>query len=246
MLGLDMSISLGSLVIFLAVALVAEIIGTVAGFGITTILLPVAVVLFGVKEAIALVGLFHFVGEVVDGIIWRKHINWRIGLLFSSLGVVFAFIGAQLVVDAPPRIIEVSLGAFLIFYGITSLTGKKLTLPKSDTALVLAGGVSGFVAGIIGTAGAVRTAALSGLKLSKEQFLGTAFAIAFLTDFVRVGVYIQTGLLHLDAVLVALVLVVATIGSLVGKALVRRIRTKTFYAIIYISIILAGTRFILG
>ena len=49
----------GSFLIFLAAAFLAEIVATVAGFGSSTILVPIATAFFDIKTAIALVGLFH-------------------------------------------------------------------------------------------------------------------------------------------------------------------------------------------
>ena len=154
--------------IFLIAAFGAEVVATVAGFGSSTILVPVATFFFDIKTAIALVGLFHFFGVAVDGVIWRKYINWRIGILFSVLGVLTSFLGAYLVAYLPPQIILRLLGIFLVAYSVFSLTGREIKLPKNDLAIIGAGGLVGFLAGLVGTAGALRTAFLSTFKLSNN------------------------------------------------------------------------------
>jgi len=233
-----------SFLIFLSIALVAEVIATIAGFGSATLLVPVAAFFFDVKTAIALVGLFHFAGSLVDGLIWRKYINWRIGILFSILGVVTSFLGAYLVSSLPPQLVLKILGFFLVSYSLYELSGRELRLPHSTLAILGAGGLVGFLAGLVGTAGALRTAFLSTFKLKKEQFLGTSFAIAFAVDLTRVATYLGSGILKLDLGIWAAILAVAIVGSLIGKKLVFKLPQKTFDKIIYSALLLAGVKFI--
>lgn len=232
--------------LFLLVAFFAKIASSVTGFGSSTILVPISALLFDIKTAIVLVGLFHFFGEIVDAFLWRRHIIWRIALLFSILGVVFSFIGATLVVSLPARTIQFVLGIFLILYALFSLLGGKISLPKNDWSVISAGGLAGFVAGIIGTAGAIRTAFLSTLNLKKENFLATAFASALLIEITRVSVYYGSGLLKFDLGLWLLVFGVAAAGSLIGRRLVLKISGPVFYKIINLALALAGVKFIFG
>jgi len=231
--------------IFLAVAFGAEVVATVAGFGSSTILIPIATFFFDIKTAIALVGLFHFFGVVADGVIWRKYIHWRIGFLFSVLGILFSFLGARLVFYLPADVVLRILGIFLVSYSLSSLTGRELRLPKNDLAVVGAGGLVGFLAGLVGTAGALRTAFLSVFKLPKNEFLGTSFAIAFLVDLTRVSTYLGSGILKPNLGTWTAVLGVAVLGSLVGRQFVFRIREKVFYRIVYAALFLAGMNFLL-
>lgn len=231
---------------FLIAAFLAEIIGTIAGFGSATVLVPAAASIFEIKKAIALVGLFHFFGQLVDGFIWRKHIIWRIGLLFAVLGVIFSFIGALLVTFMPSRLIQIALGAFLIGYAGRSLLGKPIRIPTSNKVLILVGGAIGFIAGLLGTAGALRVAALSSLNLKKDQFLGTSFAIAFLVDLTRVSVYLKSGILEMNLATWAWIFAAAILGSLVGKRIVYKIPAPIFYKFIYFALFLAGVKFIVG
>ncbi|MDP2676183.1 MAG: sulfite exporter TauE/SafE family protein [bacterium] len=233
-----------SIAIFLASALVAEIVGTIAGFGSALLLTPIAAFFFDIKTTIALVSLFHFFGQVVDGFIWRRFIIWRIGILFSVFGVLFSVVGAYLILYIPSRGLEIAFGIFLILYALSALSGREIRLPKSDAAMVIGGGIVGFIAGVLGTAGAFRTAFLSSLHLKKEYFLGTSFAIAFFVDIARVGVYFKTGLLETNLPLWISVFVVAIFGSLLAKKLVSKISASLFHTIVYSVLLLAGIRFL--
>lgn len=232
--------------IFLFVALGAEIIGTIAGFGSATILVPVATAFFDIKTAIALVGFFHFFGQLIDGFLFRKYIIWKIGILFAILGVLCSFIGALLIAYVSSRLIEIGLGVFLTLYSLFSLLGKKIIFPPGNAPLILAGGLIGFIAGVFGTAGALRTAALSTLNLKKEHFLGTSFAIAFLVDLTRISVYYGSGMLTLDYYWWFSIFGVAFVGSMIGKKIVFKIPGPVFYRFIYGALFLAGVKFLIG
>lgn len=133
-----------------------------------------------------------------------------------------------------------------MIYALTSLGGKKLVLPKSNLSILSMGGAVGFLAGLTGTAGAMRTAFLSTLGLAKANFLGTSNAIAFFVDLARVAVYTGGGILKFDLPFWLAVLGVSILGSLAGRKLVLRIEEKTFYRIVYAALLLAGLKFIFG
>ena len=232
--------------LFLVFAFLAEAVGTLAGFGSSMILVPLTALFVDVKTTIAVVGLFHFFGQVVDLFLWGRYINWRITALFAGLGIIFSFLGAALITILPSQTVLLILGVFLAVYALASLLGKKLVLPKTNLSILSMGGVVGFLAGLTGTAGAMRTAFLSTLGLAKANFLGTSNAIAFFVDFTRVAVYAGSGILKFDLPFWLAVLGVSIFGSLVGRKLVLRIKEKTFYRIVYAALLLAGIKFIFG
>jgi len=232
--------------LFLVFAFLAEVVGTLAGFGSSMILVPLTALFVDVKTTIAVVGLFHFFGQVVDLFLWGRYINWRITALFVGLGIIFSFLGAALVTILPSQTVFLILGVFLAVYALASLLGKRLVLPKTSLSILSMGGAVGFLAGLTGTAGAMRTAFLSTLGLAKANFLGTSNAIAFFIDFTRVAVYAGSGILKFDLPFWLAVLGVSILGSLVGRKLVLRIKEKTFYRIVYAALLLAGIKFIFG
>lgn len=238
--------SLPEVLLFLVFAFLAEIVGTLAGFGSSTVLVPITALFIDVKTAIAVVGLFHFFGQVVDLFLWWRHINWRITTLFAGTGVLFSFLGAALITILPSQTVLAILGIFLVLYAGAALWGKKLVLPKNNLSILSMGGAVGFLAGLTGTAGAMRTAFLSTLNLAKANFLGTSNAIAFFVDLTRVLVYTGGGILKFDLPFWAAVLGVSILGSLVGRKLVLRIRERTFYRIVYVALLLAGIKFLLS
>jgi uncharacterized protein len=73
----------GALLFFIS-ALIAEIMGTMAGFGSSTIFLPLALLFVGdFKTAIILVAIFHLFGNLSRIIFFRQGFDRRIILQFG-------------------------------------------------------------------------------------------------------------------------------------------------------------------
>lgn len=231
---------------FYAAALFAEIIGTMAGFGSSTILLPIALLFFDFKTALVLVAFMHLFGNLGRSAFFRKGIHWRVLLYFGSASVIATSIGALLVTHINQAALKGLLGVFLIIYGTVALTKFRLTLASSKRNMFIGGSVSGFFAGLIGTGGALRGAFLTAFTLPKAQYIGTAAAIAFLVDITRIPVYLSSDLLAASHYWTLPVLfMLAIIGSFIGKKLVTKIPKQVFTKVVLACIMLAGVKLVI-
>ncbi len=231
--------------LFLLAALIAEIIGTFAGFGATTVLLPLTLFLFPPKQAIVLVGAFHFLGTTFRTILFARSIHLRLALLFGIPSLVLAALGASLLPRIDPGFLTRLVGALIIFYALTGLLGRRLILPKHPLVVTIGGALVGFLAGLIGTAGALRGAFLTAWKLPPKVYLGTAAVMGLGADIVRVVIYQQTGLLQLTLPLFLTLATVALIGTYLGKTLAQKTQTQIFNRIVFLALLLAGLRLLL-
>lgn len=232
-------------VYFLAAALLAEVIGTIAGFGATTILLPIAAFLFPLPIAIAYSALFHSLGTMWRTVFFARKIDWKIALTFGIAALVFSYLGGRLLAVIETDIISKALGGTLIAYSLYSLVKHRLYLPKSWMFLVSGGVITGFLAGLVGTAGAIRGAFLTAWKLPKKVYLGTGAVMGLGADVFRLIAYHQDNLLPYDWQLYAAFLAVAFVGTLLGFKLVENATSKLFARVVLVALVLAGVRFLL-
>ncbi|MDO8488391.1 MAG: sulfite exporter TauE/SafE family protein [bacterium] len=233
------------LLIFLLVAFGAEVVGTVTGFGATTILLPVAALLYPLPQAIAYSALFHGLGTMWRSVFFARAVNWRITLYFGLASLAFAYLGARLLPLVDPHIIAKLLGIVLILYAGYSLVKHRLYLPRGEIYLIGGGVLTGFLAGLIGTAGALRGAFLTAWKLPKRTYLGTGAVMGLGADLLRLVAYRQDGLLNVNQSLVLAFLLVALGGTVIGVKLVKLESSQSFSRIVLVALILAGIRFLL-
>jgi len=215
--------------VLLACAFGAEVLGTMAGFGAATVLTPIAAWFLDIKTAIALVAAFHLIGNASRLVFFGRFINWRTWLLFGVTGVALSGIGARVAATLPSPMIQAAFGAFLLLYVAASSMSSWLVLPSHPLTLLGGGIASGFVAGLLGTGGAIRSACLLAFRLPKEAYLGTSAAIALVVDATRLPIYLAERLLPVSmAWLVAALVPVGFGGAWVGQRLVRRLSAAAF------------------
>ncbi len=230
---------------FLLFALLAEIAGTMAGFGSSTILLPIALFMFDFPTALVLVAIAHVSGGIGRIAFFRYGLNKRLLLIFGLPSVIFTVIGAILVNYAPQPLLKLILGIFLLIYSIISLYKPNLSAKPTTANSIVGGTLSGFFAGLIGTGGALRGAFLTAFKLEKSVYIATAAAIALAVDVTRIPIYVKSGFLSSGLYyLIPLIFFAAIIGSFIGKRIVSRIPQDTFRKVVLIAIGMVSLKFI--
>lgn len=233
--------------LFLGCAFAAEVIGTMAGFGAATILTPIAMLFMDAKTAIAVVACFHLFGNASRLRFFGHDIHWAMWLQFGITGVLCSLLGARMTALLPPSALKLALAVFLLLYVAGDVFWPQgARLPKRPWTLVGGGIVSGFIAGLIGTGGAIRSACLLVFNLPKEAYLGTSAAIALVVDGTRVPVYLLGGFLPpaMVPVLASLVLV-AFSGAWLGQRLVRRVSAAVFHRWVLAMLAAMGVKLLL-
>ncbi len=218
-----------SWLLFLACAFGAEVVGTMAGFGAATILTPVAVLFMDMKTAVAIVACFHLFGNASRLVFFGRRIRWNVWAQFGLTGVACSLAGALVAARLSSAAIMLAFGIFLLLYVGSSCAPAPVRLPQAPTTLLGGGMLSGFIAGFLGTGGAIRSACLLVFGLPKEAYLGTSAAIALMVDATRLPVYVLEGFLprQFGSVVIALV-GVAFAGAWVGQRLVRGVSEAAF------------------
>lgn len=232
-------------IIFFVIGFFSEVVGTMAGFGSSTIFLPMASYFVDFKTALVLVAIFHLFGNIGRITFFRHGLNKRVLLLFGVPSFLLSLLGATLVGDLSQTILKLMLGIFLIALSVTFLVKPKLAFPANTKSLIIGGGASGFIVGLIGTGGALRATFLTGSKLDKEKYIATAAVIALGTDATRIPFYVSSGFLTEQYYyFIPILFAIALGGSFVGRKIVNRINQEKFKKMVLIAIILASIKFI--
>ncbi|MBI3336368.1 sulfite exporter TauE/SafE family protein [Candidatus Peregrinibacteria bacterium] len=227
--------------------LIASTVGTMTGFGTSTIMIPVLLFYYPLPQALLLVGIIHFVGDIWKMILFRKGATWNLLLLFGIPSVLAAYAGARLTLTTEPTLLLRILGAALITYMFFLLFHSSWKLPKSNATAVAGGALSGLMAGIFGVGGAVRGAFLTAFDFPKHVYIFTTGAIAFMTDSIRLLTY-GIGNVNLPKELwygMILFLPLSFAGAWFAKKTVGHVSEKTFRQIIALFLALVGIKFLL-
>jgi uncharacterized protein len=237
---------LEQLVLVALLTLVAAGVGTLTGFGTSTIMVPVLSLFFPIPVTLLLVGIIHFFGDVWKMALFRGGLDWKLILSFGIPGILASWVGASLSFDVPDLLLQRLLGAFLLVYVIFLFIHQRWKLPAGTPMALTGGTLSGFFAGIFGVGGAIRGMFLSAFDLPKATYIFTSGAIAFVIDAVRITTYVAAGTRLGADLLFGMVLFIpaSLLGAFGAKKLVNRIPQDRFRLVIAVFLGLIGLRFL--
>jgi uncharacterized membrane protein YfcA len=231
-------------VLFFILAFLAEVIGTMAGFGSSTILLPISLFFFNFRTALIIVAIFHISGNIGRITFFRQSVDKKLLFTFGVPSVIMTLVGALLVNQIPQAALKFILGLFLIGYVYTFRNDGLVVKPSNKNSL-LGGSLSGFFAGLIGTGGALRGSFLTSFKLEKSLYIATASVISLAVDITRIPIYLEQGFLPRDLFhYVPILFSIAITGSYLGKKIVHKIPQKKFRKMVLAAIGLVSLKFI--
>jgi len=226
--------------------IVASCIGTITGFGISTTMIPIAVLFIPFLQTIMLVGIVHLFNMIWRLLLlWRK-IDWRVVFSFGIPALCASIAGALLIGAGPPQIFSLLLGLFLISYALFVIARPQFKVPVTLPMAVLGGSLSGFSAGIFGIRGPIRSMFLSAYNLPKERYIATVAAMSLLVDSMRLLTYWLEGIRLEDKYLADLWFVIpaSLVGVWLGQCLVQKIPQDYFRIIIAVFLLLVGIKFV--
>ena len=227
--------------IFFIVAFLSILIGTVAGFGASTIFLPIALLFVDFKTALVLAAISHLSGNVGATTFFREGLDRKLILLFGVPSVILTVFGAYIVIYFPQNILVILLGIFLLFFSVYSLVIHDYKIKANKINTIVGGGVSGFLQGLMGIGGPLRGFFLISYDLDKFSYIATISAIAVAIDVTRIPIYFANNLLEPQFYyFIPPLVVIGFIGPYTGKKIVTRIPQDIFKKVVLIAIATAS------
>ena len=240
-------------------ALLTSLMTFFTGFGLGTILTPVFAIFFPIDIAIALTGIVHLLNNIFKLSLVGKEVNIKVALKFGVPAIIFAFIGAELMIrlsDLQPLFsyyllntelfiypIKIIVSILMIVFAMMEIIPALKNIQFDANKLYIGGALSGFFGGLSGHQGAFRSAFLLKAGLSKEAFIATGVTIACLIDFTRLSVYFSkffsAGISDNISYIIFATLS-AFIGAYFGKKLLKKI------TLTYLQIMVSGLIIILA
>ena len=214
--------------------IVAGAIAAISGFGIGSILTPLLAAWVGTKLAVALVSIPYLIGTSLRFVVIRQHVNRHVLWTFGVTSAAGGLLGALLHIWLRSVALGYILGVLLVFAGLMGITGLTARMRFGRRTAWEAGGLSGMFGGLVGNQGGIRSAALLGFNLKRDEFVATATAIALLVDGFRMPVYaaLQFRPVLQQWPLVAIATLGVVAGTLSGKWALSRIPQNVFRRIV--------------
>lgn len=177
-----------------------------SGFGLGTILMPAFALFFPLPLAIAATAIVHFANNIFKFALLAKMADWRVVMRFSIPAAMGAMVGAAFLTHLGQLPVLVSyhfgnsfheittlkivIGSLIVIFALVELWPhfqQRIAIPLKW--LPLGGILSGFIGGLSGNQGALRSMFLIKSGLSKEAFISTSIVSAVIVDAARLFVY---------------------------------------------------------
>jgi len=215
--------------IFYILAFFAEVLGTISGFGSSILFVPIASIFFDFHLILGITAVFHVFSNLSKIVLFRQGINKSIVFKLGIPAVLFVILGAWLNKFFPLNQMDLILSIVLIGLSVYLLIYSTKNLQQNNRNLIAGGAASGFVAGFVGTGGAIRGIVLAAFNLEKNVFISTSAFIDMGVDSRRAVVYYFNGYIGKDIlVLLPALIVISILGTWVGKKLLKYIPQKQF------------------
>jgi len=255
-----------SIVAIALVAFGASLLTFFSGFGLGTILTPFFVLYFPLEIAIGITAIVHFLNNCFKVTLMWRNIHFPTVMKFAVGTIPAAVAGAYLLIYLSEQLefysysisetivlkpANVLVGLLMLAFSIFEIAS---TIEKNHSASIfknmyLGGVISGFLGGLSGHQGALRTAFLIQSGLEKTIFIGTGICIALLVDISRLSIYsskISATLLQENLSFIATAVMAAFAGAMIGKKALKKVTFKTVQLTVCIAMMIMSVLIILG
>ncbi|MEG3176600.1 sulfite exporter TauE/SafE family protein [Sphingomonas sp. RB3P16] len=231
-------------VLLIVGAFAAAAISGSAGFGGALLLLPLLNQVVGVTEAVPLLTIVQIIGNAARaGMGWR-HIRWRFVLLFLAAAIPFSMLGALSFASLPTALVTRIVGIAILLFVILKATGM-FTFKPSRRVLVIGGGVTGLLSGLVGSAGPLGAAVFLSLGLPPIAYVASEAVAAIAMHGAKTIVYGATIDLGPAFWPLAIAMGLAMIaGTWVGRSLIMQLPVERFRKVVMVLLALIAIEMI--
>lgn len=227
--------------LFLLLALVAEIVGTIGGFGSSVFFVPLGNFYFDFYSVLGMTAIFHLSSNLSKIFLFKKGLDKKLLLHIGVPSVLFVVVGGFLSKMVNTGTLEIVLGVFLVTFSLLFLIKSEIVLLPNKKNAIIGGTLSGFSAGLLGTGGAIRGLTMAAFNLEKNAFIATSAFIDFMIDFSRTFVYYGNGYIgKQELTYLPFLFAIGLVGTYLGKKILAHIPQEKFRKLSLIFILLIG------
>jgi uncharacterized membrane protein YfcA len=226
--------------------LAAGVLGGVIGFGTTIILMPALVYFYGPIQAIPVIAIVAIVANLSRIFLWWSDINWKVCFVYSLTAIPAVILGVNTLVTLNERLVEITLGLFLILLIPTRRWMRKKNFYLKLWQMSLVGAVIGYLTGIVATTGAINTPFFLAFGLTKGAFLGTEAASTLSILFAKGITFHYLGFLNSTAIIQGLLIgSCVLVGSIFSKKIVLALPERRFLLLMELVMLISGISILL-
>ena len=177
------------------IVVLAYMVLAVGGFGSALISIPLLALLLPVKVVVPVVLLVDFTATLATGMRLRRDVAWAEIKPIVPTMLIGLIAGVTLLVKLPARWVLMSLGLFILGYGLYSLVYHERTRIHSKWWSIPTGLVGGVISGLFGMGGPVYVVYLAGRTADPSRLRATLSAVFSTNTAARLALLLFSGLL---------------------------------------------------
>lgn len=222
-------------------AFVASTVAGVTGFGGAAILLPVLVLVFGVRDAIPILTVAQLIGNASRVWFNRKEVVWPLIGWFSLGAVPLALLGGLLFAQAPLSLLTRFVGVFLLLMVVWRHLRKKPVYRPTMKSFTFIGAGFSFLSALVGSVGPILAPFFLAYGLVRGAYIGTEAMSTVVMHLTKLVAYGGAAALTGGAVLAGLALgPIMLAGSYTGKRILERLPERFFIVLIELVLLISG------
>ena len=223
--------------ILLLTGLAAGLLSGAVGFGGGMVLLPVVTYFFGIEVAVPVCTVAQMLSNFSKMGIGFRQINWKAAGQFLITAVPLTALGAFGFAFAPKVLMTKILAVFLIVFSVMKMMGK-MHLPHKPATMLIGGGITGLVNGLMGISGPLSSAVFLTLDLAPVSYIASEATAAATMHIVKTIVYNKMNLVNLDVLLNGLMIGAAMmLGNFIAMKTIGKLHSKTYQTIVAVCMI---------
>jgi uncharacterized membrane protein YfcA len=241
------NISVLQLALVAAMAMVASIVGGLAGYGTGALMPLVLVPILGAEPVVPIISISALFTNSSRVLAFRKHVDLRRVVIVLVAAIPTCMLGAYGYTRLTDR------GALIVIGTMLALSVPLRRLLARRSVLLgpagLAAGAAGFgvLAGGTTGAGIVLLSILMAAGLEGAAVIATDAAVSIVIGVVKVLVFGVTGVITAQVIAFALLIgLLALPGAFVAKAIVQRMPVRLHAGILDAVVLLAGASMVVG
>lgn len=235
---------MGMYVTLIIVGFVAGTLSGSVGFGGGMILLPVITYFYGVEIAVPVATIAQMLSNLSRaGMGWR-HIEWRQVARFLLTAAPLTALGGVSFALIDKRLMTCVLSVCLIIFAVLKMRGK-MHLPKGRKTMLIGGGLTGLINGLLGISGPLSSAVFLTLDLAPVSYIASEAAAAAAMHMVKAVTYGQFSLMNGHIFLSGLWIGCAMMAGNVLAMHLIRFAHKAFYRKLVAAVMIAASLWLL-
>lgn len=219
------------------ISIIASFISGTTGVGGSAIMTVTLTALLGGELAVPILTLVMLVSNLARAFCGRKEIDWKNVKLFLVLSLPLSLLGALGFTLLPQSAVNKVIGISILVFIAFSYYRKK-EIKMSNKAMLIGGGISGFISGFVGSSGPISAVLFFSLNLSPVGYVASEAMAVSVLHIGKIIVYKSMMDIELNVWLLGLsISVFMIVGTVLANLCLKKFNLKAFHH--YVSLAIA-------